>query len=261
MGQYNDLDQAVLGMKADNDSITRVESFAAQEDITFGYPVFGYLGIEEKAYAYHLDTAKVIYDADFVTGNSIAFSVNSIAITPVIFNTDHNTTMNDLLAAVTGLDGVDASLDPNDVNNRTLFVRTIGLDNTTTSVVTGGASQPVATITYQSDQIFLGVNLFVQKDVLIANNCKVYQNQTAAIINTGIIWSIVDTATGGELAYNDNAFLVGSGATAGKFSLTAGLDINCKFKSNVYTNSTTNDIIAKIEINGSKKLNEEIIWS
>jgi len=257
MPQYGNIDRAILGLKVDNDSITRVLSKAAQEDIEFGYPVFSYLGDEEKAYAYHLDTAKVVFDADFVTGNLIDGTVNTVAWTQVPFNGTHDDTMDDLVAAISALDGVDAALDPNDVNNRTVFVRTVGLDNITTAVVTGGATQPVATITYQSDQVFIGVALFIQKNVEVTNDCKYYQYQAMSVLNTGIIWAILY----GDANIYDDAYLVESGAEAGKFDDTAGLDINCNFRSNNYTNPITNDIMAQVEVNGSKKLNAEIAWS
>lgn len=256
MPEYDFIDEAILGLKADNNYVTRIESWAAQEDLEFGYPAFSYLSEEEKAWAYHLDTAKVVFDADFVTGNLIDGTVNTVAWTQVPFNVDHDTTMDDLVDAINALSGVEAALDPNDTNNRTVFVRTKGLDNITTAVVTGGATQPVDTITYQSDQVFIGVALYIAKNVEVTNDCKYYQYQTASIMNRGILWAILN----GEASNNDDAYLVESGANAGKFDATAGLDVNCKFKSNNYTNPTTNDVMAKVEISGSVKLNAEIAW-
>lgn len=257
MPQYGNMDEAILGLKADNGSVTRVESWAAQEDIAFGSTVFSYLGEQEKAWGYHNDTAKIVFDADFVTGNLIDGTVNTVAWTQVPFDTDHDTTMDNLVTAITALAGVEAALDSGDANNRTVFIRTMGLDNTTTVTVTGGASQPGDTITYQSDQVFIGVALNVAKNTEVVNDCKYYQNETASVMNIGIIWA----ALNGTANNNDIAYIVSSGTPAGKFDDTAGLTVDCIFKSNNYTNPTTSDVMAKVQVKGSKKLNAEIAWT
>lgn len=259
MPQYGNMDKAFLGMKADNNVVTRVESWAATEDVEFGYPVFSYLGEERKAYKFYEDVTKLVFDADLITGNLVDLTVNSTPITQVPFNTDHDTTMTDLVNSITAVTGIDAALATStaDPNNRTVFIRSKAVTNAVTGeAVTGGASQAGITKTTQSDQVFIGVAIQTAKNVEVSNQGKYYKDQTISVANRGIFWSILD-GTANNL---DDAFLSVSGASAGKFSSTPGADVSCKFKSNNYTNLTTTDVMASVEISGAKKLFEEITW-
>jgi len=103
-------------------------------------------------------TNTLVYDIDFVAGNSITFSVNGQSITPVAFTTDHDTTIEALRAAIQGLSGVTTAVLTDLLgNNRTILVTTpifnttVFRTNVATSVVTGGASQPVPIITIGND--------------------------------------------------------------------------------------------------------------
>ena len=153
MSQYDELDIAILGMRADSNPVSRIESFAAQEAINFGYPVFGYEGDTERCYAYHNDVAKFVYDIDFEASNSTVVTVNGVDTDPVVYASSHDNTMDLLITAITALAGVDANLGDVSGDNRTVYIRTVGLDNTSTSLTTGGSNQAVATITVQSDQV------------------------------------------------------------------------------------------------------------
>ena len=91
-------------------------------------------------------TLDLVFSADLVTSNAIDITVNGTAMTQVTFDTDHDTTMDLIVASLAALTGVEAELDATDTNNRTIRV-----SNTTQNIVinsaavTGGASQ--ATIT------------------------------------------------------------------------------------------------------------------
>lgn len=98
--------------------------------------------------------ATTIFDADLVASNSIVFTINGTAVTAVPFNTDHDTTMDDLITQIEAdITGSSVSLDPGDVNNRTLIISIFGQAGVETCsvVVTGGASQATGTTTL-SDQ-------------------------------------------------------------------------------------------------------------
>ncbi len=255
MSQYGNIDQAIAGLKADNNANERIESRACQESngIQFGQTVWGYLGDSEKGYGFYVDTSKIVLDSDFASGDIVKFTVNGTDTANVTFTTDHDTTMDLCVAAITALTGVDAALDADDANNRTIYVRTKGLTNTTTMTDVGG-SPPAETITTQSDQVFLGVAMFVQKDISATNTAKYDQYQDISVVSIGIIWAFLN----GTCLSEDIAYTVNSGT--GKFDDTAGNTINAVFRSNNYTNPTTSDVIAKVELKGSYKPNAQIAW-
>ena len=94
-----------------------------------------------------LGTGRVIWNADFVTGNTINGKVNGVSIAPVPFNTDQATTAADLATAIQALpDVTSAVVDPLDATDRTILVTgdTISLSN---FIVTGGASQAIPSYT------------------------------------------------------------------------------------------------------------------
>lgn len=256
MSQYDDMDIAILGMRADSNPVTRIESFVAQEDINFGYPVFGYEGDTEKCYAYHNDVAKLVYNIDFEASNSTIVTVNGVDTAPVVFTGTHDATMDLLITAITALAGVDANLGDISGDNRTIYIRTVGYNCVATSVTTLGTNQAVATITVQSDQVFIGVAQSSQKDV-DSVDARYLAYQVVNVLSIGKIWAILKDET---ILANAVAYLETSGADAGKFSVD-GSDINVKFRSNKTTNATTSDIMAQVEIDGQKKINTVIVWS
>jgi len=87
-------------------------------------------------------------DADLVTSNSIAITVNGNVLTPIPFNTDHLTTMQDIQTAIEAEPNID-SVEITDPDNRTLIVHSDPNENgiVNSFVVTGGATQANATIT------------------------------------------------------------------------------------------------------------------
>jgi len=242
MGAYDYMSEAVNGLKWGLDSY--IEGGWVCKDsngLSFGQPVFGYVDDETGAYAYYNDTAKVAYDADFVTSNSIAFSVNGVAITPVVFATDHATTMAALIAAVEALTGVEAVLDSTDANGRTLLVRTRGAACTVVTTVTLGASQAVATITYASGQVFLGVAMFVQKEPV-----GYAQYEAVNIIAEGGVY----VTPVGNVEANETAYVDNSGAGLGYFTNSAaGAQVGA-----VYRSTALSGALAKLWVSGQYKM-------
>jgi len=84
------------------------------------------------------------FSVDFITGNLIDLVINGLVVTQVPFNTDQATTMADLKAQIEAdvPDSV-ATVDGNDIS-----VAVFGGVQSATGVVTGGASQPTTTITF-----------------------------------------------------------------------------------------------------------------
>lgn len=112
MPEYDNMDEALSGLLDGLDNNMEGRWACKESDgILPGKAVFGYVGDNIGLYLFHNDTAKVAYDADFVTDNNIDMTVNGVAITTVPFNTNHATTMADLISEVDGLTGVRAILD------------------------------------------------------------------------------------------------------------------------------------------------------
>jgi hypothetical protein len=257
MSAYNNIDTAIAGLKADNNDVTRVISRAIQDSggISFGASVWGYLGEEDKCYGFYLDTAKIVFDADFVASNSIVITVDGTAADAVSFDTDHDTTMDALITELTG-EGWDASLDATDTDNRTIYIRKSkgSAVGTVSEAVTGGGSQPTGTITYETSQVFLGVAMYTAKNVDSSGTGKYEQYDSVSIVNRGTIWATITGTVNAE----DDAYIE---TTNGTFDDTAGLTVSCKFKSNDYDNPTTSDKLAIIECNGSYKPYTERAWA
>lgn len=94
-------------------------------------------------------SAKVVFDIDFVASNSIVFTINGVSVTAVPFNSDQATTMADIITQIeTDIVGSSVILDPTDLTDRTLIIEIESSSVSTASViVTGGVSQPVGTVT------------------------------------------------------------------------------------------------------------------
>jgi hypothetical protein len=207
--------------------------------IEFGMPVFGYVNDREGLYNYYNDTAKVAFDADFVASNTINGTVNGVAIAEVTFTSTHVNTMNLLIAAYEALTGVRAELDTTDGTSRTLLIQVKGGANVTTSVVTNGASQAVATITYASSQVYVGISLFNQK-----YPGEYEQYDAVNVMTRGKVWCPV-LAT---VKSNDEAYIDIAGAELGYFS-SAGVEVNARFRSDATTGN-----LALLETNGQTEM-------
>ena len=89
----------------------------------------------------------VTMSANFVTGNSIAITLNGTPLAPIPFNTDQITTMNDIATALEANPAVDSV----SITGSNLVLNVFGKPNVSaiinSFVVTGGASQPTAAIT------------------------------------------------------------------------------------------------------------------
>ena len=258
MSAYGDLDQAIPGLLAEgiqNNSAIKSRSIQDSAGIEFGATVWGYVGNEDKCYNFSLDTAKIVFDADFVTSNSIVITVDGDAWAAVVFDTDHDTTMDALITQGTA-EGYEVALDASDSDNRTIYIKkaTAGTAvGTVTEAVTGGASQPTGTITYQSDQVFLGIAMYDAKNIATANAGKYLQYEVVNIVQYGVVWA---TSTGTINALDD----VYAVATTGVLTATAGLTINVKAQGNSTTVGTGSDPVTKIEVRGIYKPNAEIAW-
>lgn len=162
MPAYGNQDAVIAGLPYG--LIQNVINRNASEAIGFGKPVFGYKGDNRALWTYKKDTAKMVYSADFITSNSVAVTIDGVALSATVFATDHLTTINAIIAKITALAGCEAVLDPADTNNRTILVRKKGVAAfVASSTVTLGASQATMAATYGSGQVYLGFSMFTQK--------------------------------------------------------------------------------------------------
>jgi len=265
MAEYGEREVFIPGMISDLGGYPLNTSRCAKQDIKFGYPVMGYLGDYTSAYNYKNDTAKIVWDGDFVTSNTIDITVNGVAADTVTFDTSHDDTMDLVLAAVTALTvadpvlgtvNINASLDSTDTNNRTLLIHGEGLELTVTENVLLGAGQASGTITYSSDQVFLGIATFRQKEpstITGLDKAKWNIDEVVSVAERHRIWGVTagSPLSGGKVYINSD----------GKFA-TSGTEVTtAQYIGNKETNADLSVDGAPIDVHGSVKLNAVITWS
>lgn len=234
MAAYGNQENAFAGLLYGLDN--EIDTFIAQEDIEYGLPGFGYQGEESKLYNYYLDTAKVVWDADFVTSNSIVVTVNGVAIDPVVFDTDHDTTIAAVVNAVNALAGVECVLDTTDTDSRTILVRTKGATATVTEAVTLGGSQADGTITTGSGQVFVGIVTATQKEGALQYD----DGEEVNVLRDGKAFCTSSTAA----EANSIAYLSATGDFA-----NSGTDIGTRFRTNLSAAG-----LAVVQVDGQKDL-------
>jgi len=251
MSEYNNMDEAIAGLQADGNGFKRIASLPAYETILFGSPVFGYEGDEERVSGIRKDSGSIIFDADLITDNSVLMTINGVALAPVVFATDHDTTMALLKTAVEAA-GYEGAL--TDVtNNRTLVVRNVYVNIVVLAVVSLGSTQAGATFAYESQQVFKGVALFIQKYIASTNTGQYEVYDAVSVMEYGILWVLSSIAVNAE----DDAYVEDSGASINKFTSTnSEANVNCKFRS---TNAAAG--LVKVEVKGTKRINTEIDFS
>lgn len=216
MGAYDTMDEAIDGLKSDLNS--RVESWSANEEINFGEGLFALPGEEIKCSPFYNDTGALVFSADLITLNSTIVTVNGVAATAVVFDTDHDTTMDLLVVAINALAGVEAVLSTTDANNRTILIRTQYATAVTSAVVTAGGSQATASATYASSMVFIGIALFTQKE-----NGLYAEDDAVNVLTEGKVWMTVS----GAVVANLPAYISASGWNA-----SSGFDTGCIFRTN-----------------------------
>jgi hypothetical protein len=150
---------AFMGMKCDSRFDT-VESPVALGNIPIGYGhVYG--DVDGNTCRLPTTTKSVLlFNADFVTSNTIDMDINGTSIAQVTFSGDHDTTAGLLAASMTAVEGVTAVLDTTDANNRTIIVTSEDAAVLITSVVVAlGASQAGHTVTTNTNDKFRGLAL------------------------------------------------------------------------------------------------------
>lgn len=102
----------------------------------------------------------LVFSADIVTGNVINLNINGVAITPVTFATDHDTTIAALAVEIaSNADVATAVVSAADTDSRTIIIT--GVDDTVIAItgiaVTSGATQATGTFTQSTADTLYGV--------------------------------------------------------------------------------------------------------
>ncbi len=217
------MEEAYAGMIENAYPNKNTISRAAEEAIAFGLGVVRGTDPEKQCRLPKLDNAKLVFDADFVTSNTINLKVNGVAITEVTFDTDHDTTAGLLVNAIAALTGVTCILDSADANNRTFLIEAEGTDIAVTDVVVAaGASQAGSTVTYSTDDVFIGVARHEHKMSNLINEVNYKVKEAVNVLNEGGIWVYTTEA----VAVDDTAYLVAAaGDDRGKFNKTSSGNI------------------------------------
>ncbi len=194
---YGDYEKALAGMTFGLDGDAKTA--AAKAVIEFGEPVIQKIGAEPGAYA--LEKVRVVFSANFVTGNSIAASVLGTALAAVVFATDHATTFAALVAALDAVPGV--TIAASNATTRTIDLVTEGQDTKLTIAVTGGAGQPTMAYTIPEDYVLAGVAPRIQKAMTSDALGARYEVTEALPVRTrGGIWvTVLDAVSAFKPAY------------------------------------------------------------
>jgi hypothetical protein len=137
-----------------------VRTYRAGEKIYPGDTVFGMVGDALTCYGAHINAVTLTASAALITGNSVAVTINGIAIAPVAFDTSSPVTFQAIVQAinlddrVSGL-GITAFLV--DGAPLSFSLEGPGIDITASAVVTGGASQAEFSSAEDTSMKFLGV--------------------------------------------------------------------------------------------------------
>jgi hypothetical protein len=235
MGAYGAPDAAIAGMVVGVPNA--VESALAKEDIAYGSPVFGPVGVENVAYGPHKNVATLTVSAELVASDTYNVTING-ELNTVTFATTHAAAMTALIAAINAdaqlvVLGISAAAG---TDNKVIVVTgPIGLDLViTTAVVNGGAGTAVASTVYSTNGKFLGAAVFVQnggKD-WGAGDAKWKAGMFVNILADGTLWVPAESTVNDK----DAAYAVLGGAgTLGKFTdvATNNYNIGTFFRGNV----------------------------
>jgi hypothetical protein len=211
-----DMDVAFAGMPVDAASNEFAQTKLALESLDFGKAA---MRADVSTYPNGVRTARrnlatAVFSADLVTSNSVAGSVNGVALTATVFATDHATTMAAIgakvVAALLAL-GITAVATVGGASNRTLTIAaTDGSVLLASFVVTLGGSQATVTLSnVTSDTVaqFAGVLLHTSQPPRTSDGLPGYAaNDAVACLRQGRIWvPITANVSEGEDAYVDFA--------------------------------------------------------
>lgn len=167
MNMYGTVDESLPGQKVGNEAVVDTCAAPAALDVAFGIPVFREEAEDVVAYPWVNDAPSVKFSADFVASNSIVATVAGSALAAVVFATDHATTFAALVAALEAVDGVTVTASSATARTISLSYLKAGAKTSLplSFAITGGASQPTATVSAGTTRILGGVTLRTFGDI------------------------------------------------------------------------------------------------
>lgn len=223
MPAYGKLDRGFAGLLINGeDFIDGTVVVGDTAGIGFGNPVFVAKGIDDTGYNAKADSLSFVLSAAFVTGNTIAGTVNGSAYS-VPFATDDATTFANLVTALNALTNTVAA---GNFATRTITITNKAASASASGTVTGGASQATVTVTTSAAVLLLGVAVHSHREY--AGQALAEYQSLVNVLRHGKIQVAVNAPVySGDAAYWDatNGFWtnVSSGnlATAYRFRTSA----------------------------------------
>lgn len=190
----------------------------------------------------------IAFSTDFVTGNSIVATVNGVALSAVVFATDHLTTITALATAIQNTVPV-LTATVGGASNRSIFLTGNDVDITVTVATTGGAGQPTATYTYDTADYLLGIAMLSSVEQAMTTGVVDIADLTAVnILNKGRVWVVVEEAVTPAspvfIRHTDNG-----ANTSGGFRASADTARAKEFTRLRYMSSASAGGLAVVEIN------------
>lgn len=219
MSAYADMNPGVAGLIVTQ--YPKIDTGIVQEAMTPGMPVFGYTGSDNKVWKLKADVSKLVFSGDLGTSNSTVITVNGVASAAVVYATSHAATIAAVVNAIKSLTGVEAVLDSDDTNSRTILVRTKGATSTASGAVTGGSAVTVTPTNGFYGQVFRGI-LANQKLVptTVGGSASFAQYDAAPVVYDADIWA--QAASGVDS--NEKAFV----SVSTSVFATSGVDVGVR---------------------------------
>jgi hypothetical protein len=224
-----------------------VRTYCAGEKIFPGDPVFGMTGDALTCYGAHINAVTLTASAALVTGNKVAVTVNGKAL-PVV---DFINSSGDTLAAIVQAIDLDEDLSALEITAfkvegaNAIGIVGPGITITASATVTGGASQATFTSAADTNMKFLGVA--EHTELGFKEGAGFYPPEHAVnVMDFGEIY--VPVADGASPLDKEPAYIILSGANAGKFTDAATGNYDC----GAFFRSNEEDGLARIELRGMK---------
>lgn len=188
MPQYGSIDAALEGLLVTGEDFIDTGICGDTAGIGFGKPVFAAEGLDNLVFNAKADVLTFVLSAAFVTGNTIAGSVNGTAYS-VAFAADDATTFANLVAAINLIPGTVAV---GVFAARTIVITTAGTSASASGTVTGGASQATVTVTASAAAHLVGVSIRTAKEY--AGSGQYFKGEAVGFVRIGKVWVTVGAA-------------------------------------------------------------------
>jgi len=206
---------AFLGMKADS-RFDHVESKVALEEIPVGFVVTKALGLDKTVMLPAKNKAVQTFDINFEASNSCVITINTVALTAVVYASSHAVTIAAVAAMIATATGVKTSVA--DASAKTITTTMLpGYAIAIDAVVTGGTNQPVDTTVYtlandlaKDGGIALHSHTIAQED---DGTVSYKATEMVSVLRQGSAYCMAEAA----MTSDSDVYVRHTGATTGKY--------------------------------------------